>query len=46
MPQVPLDPWNNPYLIRNPATMSKDKVDLYSAGPDGQANTPDDIGNW
>jgi general secretion pathway protein G len=46
MPQVPLDPWNNPYLIRNPATMSKDKVDLYSAGPDLQPNTPDDIGNW
>lgn len=46
MPQVPLDPWNNPYLIRNPATMSKDKVDLYSAGPDGQANTADDIGNF
>ena len=46
MPQVPLDPWNTPYLIRNPATMSKDKVDLYSAGPDGQANTADDIGNF
>ena len=46
MPDVPLDPWNQPYLIRNPATMSKGRIDLYSAGPDGQPNTPDDIGNW
>jgi general secretion pathway protein G len=46
MTQVPIDPWNNPYLIRNPATLSKDRVDLYSAGPDGQANTADDIGNF
>lgn len=46
MEQVPLDPWNNPYQIRNPATMSKAKVDLYSMGPDGQPNTTDDIGNW
>jgi general secretion pathway protein G len=46
MPQVPLDPWNNLYQIRNPATMSKDRIDLFSAGADGQPNTADDIGNW
>ena len=43
---VPLDPWGNVYLIRNPATKSKSGVDLYSAGPDRQANTDDDVGNW
>lgn len=47
MPEVPLDPWNQPYQIRNPATMSKkDRIDLFSVGPDGQPNTADDIGNW
>ncbi len=46
MPDVPLDPWNNPYQIRNPATMSKARIDLFSPGPDGQPNTADDIGNW
>ena len=43
---VPLDPWGNVYLIRNPATKSKSGIDLYSAGPDRQANTDDDVGNW
>ena len=43
---VPADPWNNPYQIRNPATKSKARIDLFSAGPDGQPNTEDDIGNW
>ena len=43
---VPLDPWGTPYLIRNPATLSKGGVDVYSAGPDKQPNTEDDIGNW
>ena len=43
---VPLDPWGNVYLIRNPATKSKAGIDLYSAGPDRQANTDDDVGNW
>jgi general secretion pathway protein G len=43
---VPLDPWGTPYLIRNPATKSKAGIDLFSAGPDHQPNTADDIGNW
>lgn len=46
MDQVPLDPWNQPYQIRNPATQSKARIDLFSIGPDGQPNTGDDIGNW
>ena len=46
MPQVPLDPWGQVYQIRNPATQSKEKIDIFSAGPDGQPNTGDDIGNW
>jgi general secretion pathway protein G len=46
MEQVPLDPWGHQYLIRNPATKSKARIDLYSPGPDGQPDTADDIGNW
>lgn len=44
--EVPVDPWGHPYQFRNPATKSKDKVDLFSMGDDGIADTEDDIGNW
>lgn len=44
--QVPLDPWNNPYQYRYPATKSKSGYDIWSMGPDGQSDTEDDIGNW
>lgn len=41
-----LDPWGNPYLYRRPGAKDKGGFDVYSAGPDGQADTGDDIGNW
>ena len=41
-----LDAWGNPYLYRRPGTKDKGGFDVYSAGPDGQADTGDDIGNW
>jgi general secretion pathway protein G len=43
---VPVDPWGNVYILRNPATKSERGIDLFSAGPDRQPNTDDDIGNW
>jgi general secretion pathway protein G len=44
--ELPLDPWGNAYLLRNPATKSKQPVDVYSGGPDREPNTDDDIGDW
>ena len=41
-----LDPWGNPYHYRRPGTKDKGGFDVYSAGPDGQPDTADDIGNW
>lgn len=41
-----LDPWGNSYHYRRPGSKDKGGFDVYSAGPDGQADTGDDIGNW
>ncbi len=41
-----LDPWGNSYHYRRPGTKDKGGFDVYSAGPDGQADTGDDVGNW
>jgi general secretion pathway protein G len=41
-----LDPWNHPYIYRNPGKHNPTKYDLFSPGPDGQPDTDDDIGNW
>jgi general secretion pathway protein G len=46
MKKVQLDPWQNPYNYRRPATKDKGPFDVYSSGPDGIADTADDIGNW
>ncbi|HSV72233.1 MAG TPA: type II secretion system major pseudopilin GspG [Chthonomonadales bacterium] len=42
---LPNDPWGNPYMYRIPPEQGTD-YDVYSAGPDGQPGTSDDIGNW
>ncbi|MGL5395412.1 MAG: type II secretion system protein GspG, partial [Shewanella sp.] len=34
----------NNYLLLSPGENSK--LDIFSAGPDGQPGTEDDIGNW
>jgi general secretion pathway protein G len=40
---VPLDPWNHPYLYRNPSGRSGHDYDLCSQGPGRQsADTPQD----
>ena len=43
---VPLDPWGNPYGYRSPGRHNRNGVDLWSGGPDGKADTDDDITNW
>lgn len=43
---IPDDPWKNPYEYRYPGVKNPGGYDLRSAGPDGQFNTADDIGNW
>lgn len=42
---LPSDPWGNPYLYKYPGEHGGE-YDVYSAGPDKQPGTQDDIGNW
>lgn len=42
--RLPSDPWGNEYQLLNPGQYSA--IDVFSAGPDGQTGTDDDIGNW
>jgi general secretion pathway protein G len=46
MDALPMDPWGNPYYYENPGKHNPKGYDLYSAGPDRQPGTDDDIGNW
>ncbi|MFC6438637.1 type II secretion system major pseudopilin GspG [Bowmanella sp. JS7-9] len=39
-----MDPWGNPYQLLSPGEMGR--IDIYTNGPDGEAGTEDDIGNW
>ncbi|HNX26491.1 MAG TPA: type II secretion system major pseudopilin GspG [Phycisphaerae bacterium] len=43
--KLPQDPWGKPYIYLCPGTINTDGFDIYSAGPDGQQGTQDDIGN-
>ncbi|MFZ4115553.1 MAG: type II secretion system major pseudopilin GspG [Chthoniobacterales bacterium] len=36
MESVPIDPWGNPYVYRNPGKYRPDGYDLYSLGPQGK----------
>lgn len=42
---LPLDPWNHPYIYEYPGRNNPSGYDLYSAGPDGQPGTADDVVN-
>jgi general secretion pathway protein G len=42
--RLPSDPWGNEYLLLSPGEFGD--FDIFSAGPDGQTGTDDDIGNW
>lgn len=44
LPRLPVDPWGNEYVLLNPGENSA--IDIFSAGPDGEVGTEDDIGNW
>lgn len=43
--EIPLDPWGRAYLYEFPGRVNPSGYDLRSPGPDGQANTADDIVN-
>ncbi len=43
MTEVPTDPWNKAYIYHNPGKRNKNGYDLYSAGPDRQPDTEDDV---
>ncbi|MHB0956026.1 MAG: type II secretion system major pseudopilin GspG [Pirellulaceae bacterium] len=44
---LPLDPWDNSYDYEYPPTNNRrDFPDIWSPGPDGEADTDDDIVNW
>jgi general secretion pathway protein G len=42
---IPLDPWGRPYIYEFPGRINPSGYDIRSMGPDGQANTEDDIVN-
>lgn len=45
---IPVDPWSNAYIYEYLGAVDggRDAPRIRSAGPDGQANTDDDIINW
>lgn len=46
---VPLDPWDRPYVYENPGEHNPDSFDLYSYGRDGQPGgegEDEDVTNW
>jgi general secretion pathway protein G len=43
MSKIPLDPWDSPYGYRFPGKKRAIEFELYSKGPDGMENTPDDL---
>jgi general secretion pathway protein G len=45
MERVPLDPWGEPYLYRNPGKLNPQGFDLLSKGPDRTEGGGDDITN-
>ncbi|NIY46292.1 type II secretion system major pseudopilin GspG [Cedecea colo] len=42
--RLPKDPWGHSYRLRVPGEHGR--VDIFSVGPDDEAGTEDDIGNW
>jgi general secretion pathway protein G len=43
---VPLDPWQHPYVYECPGKHNPSSYDLYSVGPDAREGTDDDVTNW
>jgi general secretion pathway protein G len=44
--EVPVDPWGKAFNYAQPGTHNRDGYDLWSAGPDAEDGTSDDITNW
>ena len=44
--KIPLDPFQNEYHYVQPGIHNPDGYDLFTAGKDHVAGTPDDVGNW
>ncbi len=44
--EVPLDPWDKPYVYIQPGSHNSDSFDLMSYGNDGVEGGGDDITNW
>ena len=42
---VPLDPWQHPYVYQYPGKLNPSGYDIISMGPDGQLGTADDLSN-
>jgi len=40
------DPWDHPYIYRNPGKHNSKSFDVFSMGPDGREGGWDDISNW
>ncbi len=40
---LPVDPWNNPYIYSWPGAAGDDSYFIFSGGPDGQPDTEDDV---
>ncbi len=43
--RLPLDPWNHPFIYRDPSNHAGNPYDLCSAGPNAQAGTAGEICN-
>jgi general secretion pathway protein G len=43
---LPSDPWGTPYVYRFPGQRNTESYDLFSAGPDKQEGSEDDVVNW
>lgn len=46
MESIPKDPWDSDYVYVSPGQHNTSKYDLQSKGPDGVADTEDDVKNW
>ena len=39
---IPTDPWQSEYVYRYPGKFDRESYNIFSAGPDRKADTPDD----
>ena len=44
--KMPHDPWDSEYNYAYPGRHNPNSFDVFSSGPDRQAGTADDLGNW